>query len=195
MAINVKNEIESIKEYLLNTLPKDIKYNLQNMPKEYSPNGISIRFVKGTSESETKNHYRLDRLFQLVYFGKSEIDCLTQMSLLEEKFNNEFTIPLKGETRKLTIGSFSSSEPFKTESGVYAIIGMLETHIRVARRLIKVPKINEVTVTMYTEVDLGSWSMVDGSLSPDIPDAGFTWDDIEQGRTLYDKAKKQKEEE
>ncbi|MBA9027519.1 hypothetical protein [Peribacillus huizhouensis] len=143
---DIKNEIQSLRDFVAPMMPT-VAFKLQFMPTEFRAEDLIIQYKGGVSETETGYHYRHDRTYQFVYIGISELDCLTKAQPLERLFNNEMVIPLKGTTRYLRIESFSLSEPFKTESGVFAIIGMLEVNLREARGQITYPKVEHVGVT------------------------------------------------
>ncbi|MDQ0154912.1 hypothetical protein [Robertmurraya andreesenii] len=129
---SITNEIESIAEVVEPLFPGANVY-YQRIPAEPKMNELSIRFIAGGSSSETNYHYRLDHDFQIVYFGRNEFDCLTKFEALERKLNDGFLIPIKGSLRYMRIGSFSFSQPFKTEGGANAILGVLNVEVREAR--------------------------------------------------------------
>ena len=142
-------EVQSIRDFVAPEL-LGATFKLQNMPDTYKAGELAIELVGSKPESETGFHYRLDRTFQLVYFGANKLDCLTKMQAVERKINDKQMIPLG--TRYLRIGSFSLSQSFKTETtGVYAVIGMLEAEIREARTQGVVNKVTGVETTIYYE--------------------------------------------
>ena len=147
---DIKNEVQSIRDYVGPVLA-GVKFHLQSMPTTYAANELSIRFAGSSTASETGYHYRLDRIYQLVYFGASELDCLAKMQTLEQKFNNDQLIPLKGSERHMRLEPFSISAPFKTESNIYAIIGMLNASLREARTQEVYPPIINVEITKEDE--------------------------------------------
>ena len=147
---DIKNEVQSIRDYVGPALA-GVKFHLQSMPTTYAANELSIRFAGSSTESETGYHYRLDRIYQLVYFGASELDCLAKMQTLEQKFNNDQVIPLKGSECHMRLEPFSISAPFKTESNIYAIIGMLNASLREARTQEVYPPIINVEITKEDE--------------------------------------------
>lgn len=145
---DIKNEIDSISDYISQKL-QNVKC-IKKTPKEYKASEMLVRFQSSKPETETNFHYRLDRTYQLVYFGKNESDCITQFSGLEQEFNNDMLIPLRGadvRTRYISIGSFSLSRPFETENGTFAIMGYLEAGLRESRPQKQYEKMNDLTVT------------------------------------------------
>lgn len=146
---DIKNEIDSLAAYVESKLVGIECIN--HMPSNYEINRAVIRFISSGSVLETSYHYRIDRTFQIVYFGKTELDCLTKMNELERHMNNDQVIPLIGtsqETRYLRIGSFSLSQAFKTEGGVFAIVGVLNASLRETRPEDQSEKINHVNATI-----------------------------------------------
>lgn len=137
-------EIQSIADFVEPEVP-NIEFHLQHMPETYETNEISIELVQSKPATETAYHYRINRTFQLVYFGTSKLDCMTKMQIIERKLYDKQLIPLGQTGRYLRIASFSLSQSFKTETtGVFAIIGMLEAEIREARTQVIHEKINVV---------------------------------------------------
>ncbi len=181
---DIKNEVQSIREVVGHVLP-DVKYNLMHMPAEYKADTMSIEYAGGKpAESETGYHYRIDRLYQIIYLGKNALDCVEKMGKVERLFNNEMVIPLKNvEGRYLRIDSFSLSRPFKTESGVYAIIGMLSAHFREARSQSIYPKIGKVETRTYTDKIVISWAGLEGTATEFEGDE-YTFEKLENGETV-----------
>ncbi|MEH6941681.1 hypothetical protein [Bacillus sp. JJ722] len=143
---DITNEITSIRDFVAPHIT-GVKFHLQNMPEAYKAGELAIDFATGKGVSETGVSYRLDRTFQIVYFGTSGADCLRKMAPLEQQFNHAQMIHIKGTTRYLRIGSFSLSQSFKTETtGVHAIIGMLEVNLRELRPQPDSEKIENVIV-------------------------------------------------
>lgn len=182
---DIKTEVQSIRDFVSTELP-NTKFYLQNMPDKFSINELAIELVNSKAETETAYHYRLDRTYQIVYFGSNKLDCLSKMQAVERKINDQQLIELQGKARYLRIGSFSLSQSFKTETtGVYAVIGMLEAELREARTQEVFTKIQSVTPTTISKSDASTWGMIDGSNTPDTYGDGFTFEDIEAGATVY----------
>ncbi|MDR7001563.1 hypothetical protein [Neobacillus niacini] len=86
------------------------------------------------TQTETRFSYRNDREFQLIYFGKSSVDVLTKVDELSRLFNNgNFAIPIRDSLRYIRVKGFSFTTPFKSASGVNAVIAVLQTETREAR--------------------------------------------------------------
>jgi len=181
---DIKTEIQSIRDFVAPELP-GATFKLQNMPDKYKKNELSIKLGPSRSETETAFHYRLDRTYQIVYFGASELDCLTKMQAVERKLNDKQMIPLGSTARYMRIGSFSLSESFKTQTtGVYAVIGMLEAEIRETRTQIAYEPVNNLEVGTYTDKTAGSWSTLDGTETPNNLNDGYIWSEVEAGTTV-----------
>lgn len=143
---DIATEIQSLRDYVIDpTIFTRIW--LQHMPAKYTAGDLSIRYQGGTTTSETAYHYRLDREYQFVYFGTSELDCIRKATVLQRRFNNTHVIPLLGTDRFIRISTFSTSQPFKTEGGeVFAIIGVLQAVVREARDFEQSGKMTDVII-------------------------------------------------
>lgn len=141
-------EVESLRDFVVDpTLFSRIW--MQYLPDKYTAGELSIRYQGGNTASETGYHYRLDREYQFVYFGATELDCIRKATALQRKLNSTHAIPLKGSERFIRVGPFSMSPPFKSEGGeVFGFIGVLQAEMREARPVIggEVPKIGGITI-------------------------------------------------
>lgn len=186
---SIKTEIESIYEYIKRVFPTE-KAHFQKVPSEHKANEISIRYLTGESTNETGYHYRLDHDFQIIYFSKTELECITKLSELERCLNDVTVIPIKDSDRYMRVDSFGNSQPFKTESGVYSIIGILSVHTREARPQEVVQKVAHVGITTYAGSDISKWDILDGEGTPENTTDGFTFDDLEKGAYIFGKGVK-----
>ena len=127
---------------------------LQTIPEKYVAGEMIIRYVGDTSVDETGYHYRLDRDYQIVYFGDSELDCLQKASAIQRKVNNHKQVRLEDSGRYMTLESFSFSQPTKAEGGdVYFIIGILQARVRQARDFSQEEKMWEINIDVRKEGD------------------------------------------
>ena len=150
---DIKAEIQSRRDFVAPELT-GVTFQLQNMSETYKANVMSIEFGASSPTSETAYHYRLNRTYQLVYFGTSKLDCVTKMQAIERKINDKQDIEIGSTGRYLRVASFSLSNAFKTETtGVYAVIGMLEAKVREPRTQENYEPINNVTVNEGREVN------------------------------------------
>jgi hypothetical protein len=129
---SIVTDIESIEQYMALLFPTATIY-LQYVPSQPTANSLSIRFQGADTGTETAYHIARHREYQLVYFGTSNVDVLTKMDALDRKLNNDLVIPIKDSLRYMRVESFSLSQPFKTENGIDAIIGVLAVTVREAR--------------------------------------------------------------
>lgn len=125
---------------------------LAHLPDKYTAGELSIRNIGSDTASETGYHYRLDREYQFVFFGKSERECASYASKLQRAINSAFKIPYgTGEgSGYMSLGSFSCTQPFKTEDDVsiYGVIGVLQAEVRESRDFsaYEAPKIGGVNI-------------------------------------------------
>jgi hypothetical protein len=76
----------------------------------------------------------VERDYQVVYFGSDSADVLTKMDDFSRKvMNGQIVIPITGSLRYIRVEGFNFSQPFKTEGGVDACLGVLQTQVREAR--------------------------------------------------------------
>ena len=184
---DIVTEIESLRDFVVDTTLYS-RIWMQTMSAKYTAGELSIRFTGGGTASETGYHYRLDREYQFVYFGTSELDCIRKGTALQRKLNSKHAIQLKGSERYIRVGPFSLSQPFKTEGGeVFAIIGMLQAELREVRPLIggEAPKMGGITIEVKPkppgsepetprqepDEDRGIPGVNDGK-GEDVPDSG-----------------------
>jgi hypothetical protein len=132
VAVSIVTDLESIEQYIQPLFPATT-IHLQYIPPQPTARSLSIRFQIGNTETETLYHMARNREYQIVYFGTSNIDVLAKMDALDRKLNNDLLIPIKDSLRYLRVESFSLSQPFKTENGIDAMIGVLSVTVREAR--------------------------------------------------------------
>ncbi|MED1906117.1 hypothetical protein [Cytobacillus firmus] len=146
--VSVVNEIESIGEFIEPVFASPTVH-YQQVPVQPKENEMVIRYLLTDSATETSFSYRLNRTYQIIYFGKNEFDCLKAFEALEQQLNNSLVLPLKNSDRFLRLESFSYSQPFKTESGTcVAILGVLNAHLREAREQETYEKIKNMDLTV-----------------------------------------------
>jgi hypothetical protein len=141
---NIANEIVALERTVKEDYPT-AKYWRQFIPQTPAPQQFSINFQRNTNETETAAHYRTDREYQLVYFAKDNLDLLSVIDELTEKFGNAIKVKVD-ETRWLTIESFSVSQPFKTENDIHTFIAILEVSTRFARPQEQSPAVGGLSV-------------------------------------------------
>jgi hypothetical protein len=182
----VVNELNSIYDFLKTAYPT-ATIERQDVPESPKANSFVVRLQFNDTQSETRYSYRNSREFQLIYFGKSSVDVLTKVDELSRLFNNgKFAIPIRDSLRYIRVKGFSFTTPFKSAGGVNAVIAVMQTETREARDFAAYEKIASVSVFTYTDQTAGMWNTLDGSETPTTYD-GFTFDDIESGKTIIGK--------
>ena len=171
------DEINAISDVIKADFPT-MKVNKQNVPEKPIKGEICVRVQRLNSEKETSASYVLNREYQLVYFGLSNVDLLTKIDTLTDRFSNEKKIPI-GEARYLTVGSLSFSQPFKTADNLDAVIGVLvgTTRKGVSELNEDSPKIERVEIK--STADYAQWGRLDGSLTPDDSTDDVTMSEVE----------------
>ena len=184
--MSVVNELNSIYDFLKTAYPT-AKIERQDVPESPKADSFVVRLQYNDTQTETRFSYRNNREFQLIYFGKSSVDVLTKVDEMSRLFNNDkFCIPIRDSLRYIRVKGFSFTAPFKSASGVNAVIAVLQTETREARDLEAYEKIAKVSVMAYSDKTAGTWSAIDGSETA-TPYDGFTFDDIESGKTIIGK--------
>lgn len=147
-------EINTIGD-LLSDVGADRLYK-QTLPTQYVANTIGIRWQGDSSESETAYHYRIDRLYQIIYFASSEIKCIQTIPALQKALNQHIKAALRGSGGYITLEPLAMSAPFKTDTdGVYAVVGVLPVSVRVPREFAEVSKIGGLGVTVDAKASDG----------------------------------------
>jgi len=142
--LSLQNELASVASFVKTVLPAatQIKYEVPTQPTK---DNVVVRALTSDFASETGYHYRVERTFQIVAYGADSPSTLDKMDAIARKVNDGKTmIPMKDSLRYIRCGSFSFGAPFKTESGVYACIGVLHTEVREARTQEQYEKIMHV---------------------------------------------------
>jgi hypothetical protein len=141
--LSLINDIESVEAFVKSVHAASTTYK-QTVPRTQTANMFVIRFQGDSRELETAAHYRIDREYQIVYFGADETDVLAKMDALSKALYQRKLIGIKDSLRYIRVESFSFSQPFKTENALYACIGVLSTEVREARDQATYTKIMQV---------------------------------------------------
>lgn len=126
-------ELDSVAAAVSAVLPDiDIKYSVPNDPKS---GHFIIRTQRNELTAESRTIFRIERLYQLLYYAEHSEIALDQIDKLSRHFMAGTTlIPINdGSLRYIRIGSFSFSDPVENESGLKVIIAMMPTELRQAR--------------------------------------------------------------
>ncbi|WNF07476.1 hypothetical protein [Brevibacillus borstelensis] len=108
------------------------------------------------TESETRYHYRVDRAYQVVIYGVDSPTVLERMDAVLRKVNDKTTlIPIAGTLRYIRTDGFGYSAAFRTESGLFACVGVLQTEVREARTQEQYDKIMHVYPRYELRIPVG----------------------------------------
>lgn len=110
------------------------RFYKQSLPTKYVANTVGIRWQGDRETSMTNVIYGVERIYQIIYFGNSEVNCIQQADKIRGALNNAIKVKLRDSDGYMTLESFNYSAPFKTETdGVYAIVGILPATVYVER--------------------------------------------------------------
>ena len=126
-----------------------VTFSLQSIPAQPAPNTIAIRLLTQQSSELTGLHTAINRTYQIVYFGASNIDVIDTMDLISRELNQQ--TKLQVGTEHITLGPFSLSQGFKAENGTEAMFGNLEVTAYELRNETAAPKIGTVSMTFKTK--------------------------------------------
>jgi hypothetical protein len=192
--MSVINEINSIRDVLLTVYPSPTVVHRQDVPTTPTANSFVVRLMNDTTDTETRFSTRSEREYQIVYFGSSSVDVLTKIETLSRKFlNKNAVIPIKGSLRYMRVEGFSFGMPFKSSSGVDAVIGVMQTTTRTARDQDQYEKMAEVSFDTYPQSNTNTWEVLDGSYTTKKATDGFTFDALESGQSVFDNPDKPNE--
>lgn len=146
----VVNELQSVETFIRGIYPSTT-YK-QTVPKKPVADTFVIRLLLDGRASETHTSIRVERTYQIVYYGATPADVLTKMDTLSRAIYQTEQIPINASTRFIRVGAFSYSAPFQTEGDLYASIGVMETQVREDRTQAASPLIAGVRTTINMEI-------------------------------------------
>jgi len=158
---DIVGEINTIGDLLANVGVS--RFYKQDLPTKYVANTIGIRW-QGENDDDTfsQSAYGIDRIYQVVYFGSNEIDCITKIQKVRSALKADKKVKLRGIDDYMTLVSFNFAPPFKTDTdGVYAVSGVLMVKVYEVRPQEAYPKMSEVSTALYTEKGVATWSDVE----------------------------------
>lgn len=110
------------------------RFYKQDLPTKYVANTICIRWQGDGDEEFTQAAYAVERVYQIIYFGKNEVSCLQNAEKIRKEINGRIKVKLRGLDGYMTLGSFNFAPPFKTDTdGVYAVSGVLLAKVYIER--------------------------------------------------------------
>ncbi|MGM1023549.1 MAG: hypothetical protein ACQEXV_24185 [Bacillota bacterium] len=131
--MSILTELDSVASVVLEAFPEsEMKYKV---PKEPKTGQFVLRSQKNDLSTESRFTFRIERLYQLIYYSDNPAEALDIMDRLSRLLMRGTTlIPINdGSFRYIRIESFSFSDPVETESGLSAVIASMPTEIRQAR--------------------------------------------------------------
>jgi hypothetical protein len=173
--VGLIDEINAISDVIKTDFPT-MKVNKQNVPEKPIKGEMCVRFQRNNSGADTSASYVMTSEYQLVYFGLNNVDVLTKIDALTDRFNNLIKIPIE-ETRYLTVESLSFSQPFKTAENLDAVIGVLVGTTRKNKAVPDAPLVENVEIR--TTADFAQWGRLDGSMTPDDTSDDITMSEID----------------
>ena len=149
----IKNEITSLRDMIAPLLP-DFTFKLQQDVKQPAKNICAIKRMQAEYGIEMTTHrYRNQYPFRFVIYTTSELNAQALAETIGTLFAQGKKIPVKDEPAWITLGSFSCSESFETETaGVFAIIGMINATRYEVKTQEEKQKLLHVTLTYYDEI-------------------------------------------
>lgn len=145
----VVNDLLSIESFIRGLFPSTTFK--QTLPKQPVPNTFVIRLLSDGRVTETHTSIRVERTYQIVYYGTAPSDVLTKMDTLSRAIYLNEQIPVNASSRFIRVGAFSFSAPFQTDGDLYASIGVMETQVREERTQAAAILIGEVS-TIITQL-------------------------------------------
>lgn len=127
------------------------RFYKQDLPLKYVANTIGIRWQGDSDDDFTQAAYEINRIYQVIYFGNNEVDCINKAKMIRSKLSDYLSkkVKLRGSDDFMTLESFNMSAPFKTDTdGVYAVVGVLNASLLEAYTKPTYTKMNEVITTI-----------------------------------------------
>lgn len=131
---SIVTEIDTIGD-LIKSVASFTRYYKQDLPEVYVANTFAIRWQGDNTPTDlTGTVYETERPYQIIYFGTSEVDCLTKAQAIQTELQKSIKVRLRGLNDYVTLSPFAFSAPYKTDTdGVYAVVGVLTVSDFIAR--------------------------------------------------------------
>lgn len=105
----------------------------QEFPEKYVANTVGIRWQGDDDSDYTQAAFAINRIYQVVYFGNTEVDCLRKINLIRSAITGARKLQIRESDEFISFDSFNFTPPFKTDTdGVYAVSSVLTTTVREA---------------------------------------------------------------
>ncbi len=152
--MTIMNELTSVGTFVKSVVSgAQLKYEV---PSQSTKDTLVIRMTANDYESETGYHYRIDRAYQVVAYGVDSPSVLTKMDAIARKVMGGTTlIPIAGSLRYIRTDGFKFAMSFRTESGLWACIGVLQTEVREVRTQEQYDKIMHVYPRYELRIPVG----------------------------------------
>jgi hypothetical protein len=137
--MSVISDMVTIEAFIKTQFPSAIT-GKQVVPLQPAAGSFYVRMIDEDRTTETRYHYRVDRVYQIVHVTVRPDMVLADMDALGRAIYQDELI---GHIR---VNAYSVSQPALTDNGLYAIIGILDTSVRESRDQTVYPKIDNVTV-------------------------------------------------
>lgn len=140
----IKDDILALRTLIASHLPATTRYHLQDVPESPVAGSLAIRLTNQTSAEFTGAATRIERIYQLIYFGKTNIDVIDTADTIRRLVSKQTKLAVGSDYS--TLGSLGLSQPFKTESGLDAAIFVLPMTFVEHREVDDVPKMDEIRI-------------------------------------------------
>lgn len=143
----IKEDITALRAFIAPYLPTTTQYHLQSEPKEPAPGMLAIRFAnQSPAKRLTAVHTQVERFYQFIYYGKTNIDVLDTADILRRAMSNQIKIKVGAD--HITVGAFVVLPATKAENGTDAIVCTFAVETIEARELPTYTKITSVSTTI-----------------------------------------------
>ena len=141
--MTIFNDLESVEEWIKLIFPS-VQTHLQIAPTTLSAGIMVIGLQNDNRTNETPFSFRVERVYQLTYYGASLEEMLTTMDSLSQASYQTLNIPIQSSLRHMRVKSFSISQPALQDGGLYGCTAVMATEVREAREQEAVQKIAAV---------------------------------------------------
>lgn len=166
----IKDDILALRTLAATLLPATTKFYLQDVPETPAAGSLSIRIANQTSTELSRVHVQSERIYQLIFFGKTNMDVIDAVDKL--RLGTTYQPTIETGARQIMLGAFSMSQPFKTEGGLHAAICTVTLTSFENRNAPVHPKIGRV-VLEFNITDLQ-----DSNTFNDVTISGLTFDEL-----------------
>lgn len=143
----IKEDITALRAFIAPYLPTTTQYHLQNEPKEPAAGMLVVRYAnQSPAKRLTATHTQVERFYQFIYYGKTNIDVIDTADILRRAISNQ--IKLKVGADHITVGAFVVLPATKADNGTDAIVCTFTVETTEAQALPTYPKVTSVSATI-----------------------------------------------